>query len=242
MALTDNLVAVWCEAAAPSTDESGAGEGLTDHGTVGTTTGTVGTAGVWTTANSTQYLSHVDDANLSSGDIDFTIAAWIYLTAKTKNYPCIVGKASSDAGTIEYNLLFRTSADTFELTWNTTIEVRSTTFGSPSLNTWYYVVAWHDATANTINICVNAGTADSAADNGGTDTNKGFAIGTLGEYIDTSSTWDGRLNQVAMWKRVLTAGERTSLYNAGAGLAFASWTPFPGDEDEGIRYLPRVYW
>jgi hypothetical protein len=221
MALVDNLVSVWCEAAAPTTDEFGS-ETLTDNGSVGTTTGVVGTAGLWTTANTTQWLSHADDAALSSGDIDFTVAAWVYLTSKSKSYPTILGKVSSDAGTIEYQLLYRSSVDQFEWAFGGP-NVRATTFGSPSLNTWYYIVAYHDATANTVGICVNNGTVNTAADSGGTDTTKGFAIGTLGEYHDSSSTWDGRLNQVAMWKRVVGSTDLANLYNSGVGLPFASW-------------------
>ncbi len=219
MALTDNLVGVWCEAAAPETDESVNGETLTNN-LVGTTTGKVGTAGTF--ANP-QYLYHADDANLSSGDIDFTVAAWVNLASKP-DYPGIACKTSSDGGTVEYGLIYRGGGtDQFEWNFNGTAH-RAVTFGSPSTGTWYWVCAWHDSVANTINICVNNGTIDSQADGGGTDTNKGFAIGRQGDYSgDAQAQWNGNLNQVAMWKRVLTSGERISLYNSGVGLAFSSW-------------------
>ncbi len=218
MALTDNLVGVWCEAAAPETDESVNGETLTNN-SVGTTTGKVGTAGTFTNP---QYLFHADDANLSTGDIDFTIAAWVWLTSKPA-YSSIAGKVASDGSTIEYALIYRSSADQFEFDFNASNQ-KSATFGSTATGTWYWVCGWHDATANTVNITVNNGAVDSSADSGGVDRPSGFAVGRLGDYSgDPNAQWDGQLNQVAMWKRVLTSGERISLYNSGLGLAFASW-------------------
>lgn len=244
MALTDNLVGVWCEASAPETDESTNAENLTNN-SVGTTAGKVGTAGTFVGA-SAQYLFHADDALLSSGDIDWTVAAWVYLASKP-SYPGIAAKADS-GDTPEYQLLYRGGAtDQFEWTFKSGTTVRATTFGSPSLSTYYWVCAWHDSVGNTINICVNNGSVDSAADAGGSDTTSGFAIGRLGDYGgDTQAQWDGRLNQVAMWKRVLTSGERTQLYNSGSGLAFGSWAsggfdpsagfPWPQTNQHLVRY------
>jgi hypothetical protein len=41
---------------------------------------------------------------------------------------------------------------------------------------------------------------------------------------DGSDYYDGWLDQVAYWKRLLTATEIAQLYNSGNGLAFTSWT------------------
>ena len=35
-----------------------------------------------------------------------------------------------------------------------------------------------------------------------------------------SRYWDGLIDEVGFWKRILTAQEKTNLYNAGAGLAY----------------------
>ncbi len=225
MALTDNIVGAWCEAAAPTTDESGNGETLTDHGTVGTTTGKVGTAGNFGTGGSTKYLSHVDDAALSTGDIDFTFAAWVNLSATSKAYASIFGKADAGDSAEEYYLIYRSGVSAFEFAVKQAAGmIRATNFGAASTATWYHVVAWHDSVNDLVGISVNAGTPNTASYSGGvTDQTSGFAVGTLGQYVDASSTWDGLINQAAMWKRVLTSGERTSLYNGGAGLAFGSW-------------------
>ncbi len=222
--LLTNLVAVWCEAVSPVTDTSGNGETLTDHGTVGTTTGKIGTAGDFGTGSSTKYLDKASDAAVETGDIDFTMAAWVYLTATTKGYPSIIAKVVSDGSTVEYDLILRGSIQQFEWQFGGAALVRATTFGSPSINTWYHIVCWHDATADTINICVNNGTVDSGADAAITvRLTAHLAVGTLGSYVDSSSTWDGLINQAALWKRVLTSGERTTLYNAGNGLISSSW-------------------
>jgi hypothetical protein len=80
-------------------------------------------------------------------------------------------------------------------------------------------VAWHDSVGNTINIQVNNGTADSAAHNLGVFYGTApFAIGA--RDAAAADYWDGLIDEVGFWKRVLTADERTTLYNGGNGLAY----------------------
>lgn len=218
MALTDSLIGVWCEASDPTTDESGNGETLTNNNSVGTTTGVVGTAATFTAASS-QYLNHADDASLSTGDIDFTLQAWVYITTKT-DFSTIIAKRESP----EFVLVYRSSSDTFQAYFGANLIGTSLPDNSaPALNTWALVHFWHDSVNNLIGISINAGTPVTASDNsaGFVDGNGTFNIGrdpAFGQY------WDGRINQVAMWKRVLTSDERTTLYNGGSGLAFTSWS------------------
>ncbi len=222
MALTDSLVSYWKldEASGNATDAHGSNT-LTDNGSVGTTTGKISNARDFGTGGSTKYFDHASNSDLETGDIDFTVAAWVYLTASSKGYATITGKVVSDGATAEWFLIRRGSVDQFEFQVAGTTHIRATTFGSPSTGTWYYVIAWHDATANTINIQVNNGTVDSTADATITvrPTAK-FAVGTLGSYTDGNSVWDGYIDEVGFWKRVLTTQERTDLYNSGNGLAY----------------------
>ena len=92
------------------------------------------------------------------------------------------------------------------------------TFGAASMDTWYLVFAWHDATADTINIQVNDGGVDSLATGGNAPANRSglFCIGT--EY--GSGKFNGLIDQVGFWKRTLSSIERTRLYNDGNGLAY----------------------
>ncbi len=219
--LTTSLVAYWEleESSGTRVDVHG-GNDVTDNATVTQQTGKLGQAAQFTAANS-EYLSKTDNAALSTGDIDFTFAAWVYLDSKANNLP-IVSKYAGGAQS-EYALLYRNAVygDRFGFIVRndpTETEVQANNLGSPSISTWYFVVGWHDSSANTINIQVNNGTVDSAAHSAGAfDSTSAFQIGAL---TAASYYMDGRIDEVGFWKKVLTAQERTDLYNNGSGLAY----------------------
>jgi hypothetical protein len=101
-------------------------------------------------------------------------------------------------------------------TWNTDID----TGQAISTGTWYMVtVCW---SAGTITTYVNAvsktgGTTGTAAGNA-----NGFAIGS--EYPKTyGANFNGIVDEVGVWSRVLTQAEITALYNSGDGKQY----PFP---------------
>lgn len=166
---------------------------------------------------SSQYLSIASNASLRTGDIDFTVAAWVRLAAKAASMT-FLGKWG--AFNAEYELWYSQPTDRLVFTafvdGESGAPVSANTLGSPSINTWYYVVVWHDAAGNTINIQVDNGTVDAAAyADGITAGDAAFAIGGRdGQFLD------GRVDEVSFWKRTLSAGERTSLYASGAGLAY----------------------
>ncbi len=185
---------------------------LTDNNTVTQAAGKVGNAAQFTAANS-ESLSITDNAALSLGaDSDFTIACWIYLDSKATHMHIIAKRNAAAA--IEYMLFYDTGADRFYF-YITGTNIAATTIGSPATATWYFVVMWHDKTANTVNIQVNNGTADSAAWAGGTS--DGDAAFRIGAY-DGGQYFNGRVDAVGFWSRVLTADERATLYNGGSGL------------------------
>ena len=196
----------------------GSGCDLTDNNTVTQAVGKIGNAGQFTLANS-EYLSHADHADLSTGDIDFTVSAWVYADSLpgTGSFPGIVSKDA--AGTREYQLIYYASLQrfTFHAYGSSDTEIGRATadnLGAPSTGQWYFIVAWHDSTANTINIQVNNGTVNSTATTGTPqDDTAAFEIGR--DY--SNRYWDGRIDGVGFWKRTLTTSERTALYNSGNG-------------------------
>jgi hypothetical protein len=69
--------------------------------------------------------------------------------------------------------------------------------------------------ANTINIQVDNATVNSAAYSAGVaDGANGFRLGAQDNGVDF---WNGRIDAVGFWKRVLSGAEVTSLYNSGNG-------------------------
>lgn len=243
MALTDNLIALWeLEEASGTRVDAHSTNDLSDVATVTQATGKVGNAAQFTAANG-EYLSIADNAALSTGDVDFMLAAWVFLDSKT-TFRIIASKYGGTFGTDqEWNWLYNSSSDRFTFTLRdvsgnvSTVEANN--LGSPSISVWYYIIAWHDATANTINIQVNDGTVDSMAHTTGTiDGTGAFEIGN--SSVGIGLPMDGRIDQVGFWKGGFPtdggtfAGARTALYNGGAGLSYAAMsagggaTPSPG--------------
>lgn len=218
MALKENLIAHWSleEASGSRADDIG-GNTLLDTNTVTSNPGKIGTAAQLTAASG-EYLALADNAALSMGDIDFTVGAWVYLDT-TASIMYVLSKltAGTVAG-IEYRLFYSTGASlTFSVS-NGTTNTNVAAGGVLVASSWYFAVGWHDSVANTVNIQLNNGTPVSAGHTvGAQDGVAPFHIGAA----NASNFWNGRLDQVGVWKRVLTTQERTDLYNGGAGLAFS---------------------
>lgn len=219
MALVDNLVAYYSLA---DVNDAHSSNHLTNNNTATFVAGLVGNA-VNLVAASIQYLSIADNAALSMGDIDFTIAAWVRLASKTTHRQ-IIDKGSVTSGTNpnnEYALNYIQSIDRFRFavinSSDTAGLIAADNFGVPTTATWYFVVAWHDSVNNLIGISVNAGTANTTAwTTGVKDSTQPFLIGG-----GSSLPMDGRIDEVGIWKRVLSGAEITELYNGGTGRNYA---------------------
>lgn len=234
MALTDNLIAYWKLNETSSTRSDSVGTNhLTDVNSVGTNGGKRGKSALFVAVNA-QYLTINDNTDLSTGDIDFTLAGWIRLTSKS----AIMRWGKWQTGALEYNIAYHTSDDRFrfEVSANGTstgASVVANNLGSPTVEQWYFLVVWHDATGNTINIQINNGTADSTAHSGGVfDSTAPFRIGSNG---DGATYWNGRVDELGFWKRVLTANEKTTLYAGGTGTTY----PFT---EFGARAFTKEAW
>lgn len=166
-------------------------------------------------ANS-EYLTLADSAGVSTGDIQFCVACWVYFDSLGTEQS-ICGKYAT--GQQEW-LLLKTSADRlrFIVSNDGSTDNYVERSATVSANTWYFVVAWHDSSGNTINIQVNDGTADSTAHTTGVfDSTTAFQVGRWGTG---SSYLDGRIDSLGYWKRIPSASERTAFYNSGAGVSY----------------------
>ena len=90
--------------------------------------------------------------------------------------------------------------------------------------TWYHVVATYDSSDESIEIFVDTVTA-------GTNTYTGISWSNvdeaaIGEITGSSPfEFDGVIDEVGIWNRVLSGAEITELYNSGAGVAYPFSTP-----------------
>jgi hypothetical protein len=221
MSLLTNLISYY------KMDEA-SGNLLDAHGS-NTLTETAGSAGAETGLinggrrfgnGANNYATIADNASVSTGDIDFSIQAWVKFDSLVGGtFQVIAGRWPNEyllywqdfggAGTNRFVFQFGSGS------------VTATTFGAPSTGTWYHVIGWHDSVNNQLGISINT-TADTASySSGASDTGVNFTLGRNddgggGNLIAT-------LDEVGFWKRVLTSGERTSLYNSGSGLSYDSF-------------------
>lgn len=241
--LTDGLIAYWkLEEAGGARDDQKGPHDLADVNTVTQAGGKKSQAAKFTRANA-EYLSIADNADLSTGDIDFTIAAWVYLDSAADD--SVLGVLAKDDSTTnrEYHLaLLKVSGTNSFVRFRVFANASTSGFVNSSVNplatgTWYLLVAWHDSVNNTVNIQINNGTVDSTSySSGGNDSITRFDIGL--SHQDGSSFWNGRIDETGFWKRVLTAQERADLYNSGAGNTYVlgkAATPWT-QADAGIAY------
>ncbi|KAA3644794.1 MAG: hypothetical protein DWQ07_15420 [Chloroflexi bacterium] len=236
--LTSGLISYWKLDEDTGTREDSAGSNdLTDNNTVGNTVGMFGNAADMENS-SAEYLYHADNADLSFGDDDFTISAWVRLESK----PGIMGIVSKgytgSPYTQEYTLYYTTGTQRFgfyvtDPSLNYTAVSASTT-DSPALHGWYHVVAWHDSTNDTVNIQVNNGQVYSTSHTTGVlDGTTNFIIGRQSLY-----NYDGAIDEVGLWDRVLNSTEREALFNQSNGLIYPldepTATPAPDDLTDGL--------
>ncbi|MBU0999774.1 fibronectin type III domain-containing protein [Patescibacteria group bacterium] len=219
--LLENIKAYWKleEASGERSDAIGSNN-LTDNNTVTNDTGILGNAAKFVAANS-EYLSITDNADLSFGDEDFTITAWVNIDNLGNNS---IATKHTNGGAREYALWYNVlSANRFSFgvsdngstNWT---EIAANNLGQPVADTWYFIVAWHDSVNNTLNIQVNNGTIDSTAYSTGVfDGASNFLVGAWGS-TGASSLMDGFIDSVGVWNRVLTSTERAALYNSANGL------------------------
>lgn len=203
---------------------------LTDNNTVTQATGKVGNAAQFTLANS-EYLSRASNSSLQTGDIDQTFCAWVYMDSTAAGMNMIILAKNDNAVFVDYSWFWRQSTNRFQFNiYGTGIALAASasadTFGAPSTATWYFVVAGFDSVNNQAFISVNNGAENTGAQAVAPITTS--AAFTIGANAEPSAFWDGRIDQVGLAKALLTADEKTFLYNGGAGRSWAEIVTGPG--------------
>lgn len=170
--------------------------------------------------------SQLDSVNFSSGQIVYTnstISAWIKPTRFLADGSNMVffGKDSSSVRSYIYGIHRQGTTQGLSLQWGTTT-VWSTF--NLSVNNWYHAVITFNDVTNTVTFYVN-GSNVTVKQNTGSPTNSSSSV-FLGkrEYVGGEEPFDGYIDEVAFWSRILTNNEILTLYNNGIGLNY-SLTP-----------------
>ena len=223
MALTDSLKAHYkLDETSGSRADSHGSATLTDFNTTGYNTGVLGNDAD-PSAASNEYLNRLAETafNIGAND-DWTVAGWFKADNINNSWaPLFV--LSNTGATVSMSL-WRTSSPIFRFYYsdpsNASANVSSASLAS---GTWYFVVMWHDAAAETINLQINNGTPTTTSgltNNTTTSTDGEVWIGWDGAY---GSKPDMEADSVSIWNRTLTTQEKTDLYNGGAGLDYESF-------------------
>lgn len=215
MALTDDLVSYWKldEASGNATDSHGT-NALTNV-SAGSVPGKVGNARDFDTGT---YLFIGDNASLSVGSTDFAIAFWVRFDSLS-GLKFVLRKGE------EFYIYHNGASLVFEALTTGGYAVR--TIGTVTTGTWFFVVIWWDNTNGSMCSSLNANAAATTS-LGSTfrDHNGSFVIG---------NSFNGSVDEMGFWKRVLTSDERTQLYNGGNGLAY----PFTAASASRLLLLRR---
>jgi hypothetical protein len=219
--LNTGLIAYWKMdetggAGTDRVDSQGANDMTANGGSITNATGLIGNCVDFGAAGSGTYLQCADNADLSFGDEDFTIAGWIYLDT-VSGYQSIVDKWSSGT-TKEYIVYIDAGADRIKaaISGNGTsqTDLTASNYGGIGLGAWLFIAFGHDATANEIWISVNNGTANTAAHTTGCNDNTSpLRLGA--DHVGTNI--DGKMDEWGLWGKRLSASELTELYNSGSG-------------------------
>lgn len=241
-----DLVSYWKmdETSGTRYDSHGSND-LTDNNTVSYATGKQGNCAdlEW---DNTEWLSCASNSTLQlSADQDFTISLWVNLENMSGyTYRPMVTKAIATNSTCEFCIYYYyAGADPnnkfrFQLGNGSTYQLVNETVSNTSNGTWFFLVAWHSKTDDKIYLQVNndATPAEAAWSNGTYSGGTGeLAIGRFSGNSTTAHHYDGKIDEVAFWKRLLTSDERTALYNSGNGITYEDL------EEEGSGAITRSY-
>lgn len=141
----------------------------------------------------------------------FTFCAWVKLTDKATDYS-IVGPYRA-AITRSWRMHYSKASDAY--VFNILNNGAVVAPVAPVIGTYAFVAWWNDLTNSYIQI--NNGTIVSAAVATPLPGAADFKIGS--DHSDVNP-FNGAVDEVGVWNRVLNAAERSALYNSGAGKTY----------------------
>lgn len=164
-----------------------------------------------------EFLTIPSPHGLAPGSGSFSVACWVYADTFTGDMSPF--SVSVNGGSLDWWLQYVNSTNrfTFQVLSSGTKIATDTNVGAPSTGTWYHLYG-EVVAATHVGISVNNGTLDTTALSAAVNGSGGNAfIGYLG---GVGRWWDGLVDEVAYWDRILTVTERAELYNSGSGIGY----------------------
>jgi hypothetical protein len=218
--LLNGLVAYWkLDETSGTRFDSVSTNHLTDNNTVGSTIGKQGNAASFGPGN-LEYFSYPSPVITTN---TFSVSAWVSLKSFTAFGRAIFyqGNLANDAG------LHLFAINTWEGETNCLGFRYNGAGNSPSnsnvitLNTWHHVVVTYDG--SEVHFYVdNVAAGSNVIDISASPSPNPFYMGVW-FTLNTDRIWDGDIDELGIWGRVLTSGaggEIGQLYNGGAALTY----------------------
>lgn len=145
---------------------------------------------------------------------EWEVAAWCF--PRSSNIQEVVSKASNTPWNFEFSLRYVISG--FVHAAATGSVYSSTTTVNASLNNWHFLRLGRAAATNNIFISLNNNTPVTASQP--TQAISSSSEFNIGNWNDNGRPFNGLVDSVGRWDRLLTAAEYTFLYNSGRGVSF----------------------
>lgn len=159
------------------------------------------------------YIVSSDVPLLQIGTSDCAVSVWINPTTLTNSeggwgLPIIGGPSGA--------MVFYVQSTTGKLSFGSSAVSTIVSNLVVSINEWQHVTASYDQTANEVTLSLDGVTEVIPFSE--TFTTGSYVIGQ--STISTSNEFVGKIDELGVWKRALTAAELITLYNNGDGLAY----------------------
>lgn len=213
----------------PLSESSGSRRGafsnltLTNHNSVGGTLGINDSLASKFVRGSHQYLSRADEPILTTdGSNGFEFCFWVRTDSLSANSFVL----SKDDVTVGPNRQFVVGILTSGALY---CEIENTTGISPiifpstltvTVGTWHMVNFWFDTGDSKAHFKLDNGTSQASTALGGTFNTTGNYEFEIGAKTGDPNYSDISVNRVGWFNRLLTSGERTTLYNSGSGVDY----------------------
>jgi len=207
---------------------------LSQVGTIGSRAGLLGNAADIEVGENFLASAYSPLHRMATGS-SYTVMCWVYVDSLAATPSTIICRWNGGGSTRDYLVGYDSTGSVYFSTiqgTNTDVAALSPA-GVVTTGSWHLIVAWIDSSVGSfgsINIQVNNGTVYTTtltAAKLSSDTATLFAVGRFNQSFGYAGSTDAAVDLVCNWSRVLTAEERTSLWNSGLGLNYPFGFKYP---------------
>jgi len=201
-------------------DATGVGNSGTFSGTTPYyKTGKINAGGNFNGSDTNVTFTSVSSQNSLS---QLTVSVWVNIAGNGLNgLGRIIQKLNASNGYFQINMESSTTTIVFSASWATTVGIWRYT--APSQNVWHHIAVTYDGSSvNNVptfyidNASQSLASSQTPAGSRTTDDTNMY----IGNRGDTTRTFNGTIDEIGLWSRLLSSSEISQLYNGGNGLQY----------------------